>query len=365
MSNFPVVDLVVGMIFIYFLLSVISSSAVEMLLAGFKIRSKMLEEWLKTIFDKDIQIAHTTKDAAGNETTQTKTITLGQAIMDHCAITALSKTGKAPSYIDAKNFASALIEKITYNPNDKFSVATDIDSLITCIENTTMLPQDIQRVLLTYAHEAKNTYAGLSSKVVSELDLFRQKLETWFDSSMDRVSGALKTRWARPFTFTVAFIITISLNADSISIAKYLYNNPEVRAKVAGEAYAATKDTAFIATVNHLKLPKDTTGNDTAATLKQVKDALNEQYTALKKANGTLQDAIPLGWNSSTMASADHTAKGIFFLWLSKIVGLMGTMLAIVMGAPFWFELLNKIANLRSAGNKPATSGGGTAGDAK
>jgi len=364
MSNFPVVDLVVGLIFIYFLLSVICSSAVEMLLAGFKIRSKILAEWLKTIFDKNIEITQTTKDGAGNELTHTKTITLGQAIMDHCAITALSKKGKAPSYIDAKNFASALIEKITYNPNDKFSVATDIDSLISCIESATMLPQDIQRVLLTYAHEAKSTYASISSKTVSELDLFRQKLETWFDSSMDRVTGALKTRWARPFTFTVAFIITVSLNADSISIAKYLYSNPEVRAKVAGEAYAATQDTAFVATVNHLKIPSDTTAKD-SATLKQIQEALNQQYTALRKASGTLQDAMPLGWTSSTMASTDHTAKGIFFLWLSKIVGLMGTMLALVMGAPFWFELLNKIANLRSAGNKPAPSVGDTAGDGK
>jgi hypothetical protein len=115
MSGFPIIDLVVGMIFIYFLLSIICSSVVEIALTYVKARSTLLAEWLTAIFDKPVQDGDST-------------IPLGQAIMDHCAVTALSGKGKAPSYIDAKNFTSALLEKITYDPNNPNSIANNLDT---------------------------------------------------------------------------------------------------------------------------------------------------------------------------------------------------------------------------------------------
>src|SRR5664279_2783605 len=96
MSGFPILDLVVGIIFVYFLLSIISSSGVEMILTGLKARAALLEEWLFKIFDKTI----TQPDGT--------TLSLGQAIMDHCSVTALSGTHESTSYIDAKNFTCLL-----------------------------------------------------------------------------------------------------------------------------------------------------------------------------------------------------------------------------------------------------------------
>jgi hypothetical protein len=90
MSGFPILDLVAGIIFIYFLLSIISSSAVEMVMTAFKLRGKMLGKWLTEIFNMDVTLPDGTKQK------------LGRAIMDHCSVTGLSKPGKAPSYIDAK-----------------------------------------------------------------------------------------------------------------------------------------------------------------------------------------------------------------------------------------------------------------------
>ena len=123
MSGFPILDLVIGMIFIYFLLSVICSSVVEMFLTLAGARARLLQEWLCTIFNKNI-------------TYNGETMQLGQAIVDHCTVTALSGNGKAPSYIDAKNFASALLEKLTFDPKDPKSIATDLNTFITKIENT-------------------------------------------------------------------------------------------------------------------------------------------------------------------------------------------------------------------------------------
>jgi hypothetical protein len=42
--------------------------------------------------------------------------------------------------------------------------------------------------------------------------------------------------------------------------------------------------------------------------------------------------------------------------WLLKIGGLLVTMIALSQGAPFWFDLLQKLVNLRLAGSSPAES---------
>jgi hypothetical protein len=234
MSGFPILDLVVGIIFVYFLLSIISSSAIEMILTGLKARAALLEEWLFKIFDKPI------KQPDGTS------LRLGQAIMDHCSVTALSKEKKSTSYIDAKNFTSALLEKITFDPANPKGIAKNVDEFIAAIYKTTVLSTELQRVLLTYANEAKDTYNALTEKTVSEIELFRGKIENWYDSSMDRISGELKRRYSRRATLFVAIVVTLFLNADSIALAKYLYSNTEARTKIAMQAYDATKDTSLI-----------------------------------------------------------------------------------------------------------------------
>lgn len=343
MSGFPILDLVAGMIFIFFLLSIICSSGVEMVLTTSKIRAKILEEWLYNIFEKPITI-------------KGKSVSLGQAIMDHCSVTVLSEEGKAPTYMDAKNFVSALLEKITYDDNNPKSVAKDIDDYIKAIEDSTILSTELQRVFLMYANEAKDTYIIVSVKTASEVQLFRHKIETWFDSSMERLGGDLKRRYSRPLTFVMAVLTAVLLNADSISIAKYLYSNPEARTKIATQAYAAAENDSIKSTVNQIyaNLHDSATKKQDSATLQQITDSLTANVNSIKKSTAALNDMIPLGWNSHTF----DDAFGKFDYWMipQKMAGLLATILAIMMGAPFWFDILNKISNLRGSGSKPQTA---------
>jgi hypothetical protein len=55
-----------------------------------------------------------------------------------------------------------------------------------------------------------------------------------------------------------------------------------------------------------------------------------------------------VGWN-------DHSfpPQPSVWWWLSWILGLAVTSLAVSMGAPFWFDLLNKFMNARNAGRPP------------
>jgi hypothetical protein len=42
----------------------------------------------------------------------------------------------------------------------------------------------------------------------------------------------------------------------------------------------------------------------------------------------------------------------------TKVFGLLLTVLALSLGAPFWFDMLNKIINIRSSGPPPVKSDG-------
>jgi len=50
--------------------------------------------------------------------------------------------------------------------------------------------------------------------------------------------------------------------------------------------------------------------------------------------------------------------KFFFYLkiFLTVLGGWLATIAALSLGAPFWFDLMNKVANVRSAGNIPAST---------
>jgi hypothetical protein len=345
MSGFPILDLIAGLIFIYFLTSIISSSAVEILLTLANLRAKTLTKWLKTIFSQTVNVP-------GDTPGTPKTAPLFEAIMDHCALTALSGKGKSTAYIDAKNFATALIEKINFDVNKVVNVVpATLATFCSDLAKTTGLPPDLQRTFLMYAQEATDTWNKLATKTGSEMELFRTKLENWYDSNMDRVGGTLKQKYSRPLTFWLGLAIVFVMNVDSISLAKYLYSNPDARAKLAASAYAEGRNDSLKLSVN--LPPAD------SAKLKTWQDTVNARIQAVNKAKAALSDVIPLGWSQGEFSGyaksicAKNQPKSPVIM---KLLGLLLTTLAVMLGAPFWFDLLNKITNIRGTGAKPAST---------
>ncbi len=335
MSGFPIIDLIAGIIFVYFLLSVVCSSVVEMILTTLKARGKLLSEWLFKIFNEEVQVGKTKES-------------LGQAIMNHCSVTALSKKDESPSYIDAKNFTSALLEKLTYDPDNPTSIANDLNTIISKIQQANILSVELKRAFLSYAYEVKDAYKNTSDKTISDIQMFRSKIENWYDTSMDRLTGDFKRRFSRPATLIVAAVAVILMNADTVNIAKYLYSNPEARAQVAAQAYKTAEDStqSFNKRIASIQNANDTTVKQLQSTFQTGLDNIND-------AKAALSENLPFGWEATNFKELNG-----FFAILSKILGLVVTILAVMLGAPFWFDLLNKVTNLRGTGGKPASSSG-------
>ena len=64
----------------------------------------------------------------------------------------------------------------------------------------------------------------------------------------------------------------------------------------------------------------------------------------IRQTLGNLEQlGIPLGWQAKPKNEE----------WPNKLIGLLLTTFAISLGAPFWFDILNKVINLRSSGKAP------------
>jgi hypothetical protein len=364
MSGFPILDLVVGLIFIYFLLGIICSSATELWFSMLRTRARLLEQWVKTIFDRQ------SLDSQGNPALNAdgSPVTLGQAIIDHCMTTVLSKKGKSTSYISAENFVSALLDKITITPaaspptsasppvgNQTQLPPKDLPAYMEAISNSSAISGELKRTFILYANEATQTYEAIKAipgatnvitQVKSEFDLFRDKLEDWYNMSSDRLSGKLKRTKVIPTTLILAIIVTICSNSDSIRITKYLFDHKENAKEFADKALSSLDN--YKERIENIKINDTTTTRD-PMTIAKLDTSLSHVKQDIDSFKDAIPDDFPMGWENDKGKTEPVN-------WLTRIVGWIVTILAICLGAPFWFDILNKIANLRGTGPKPSTT---------
>ena len=335
MTNIPILDLIAGMMFIYFLMSIISNAFFEILSSFMDVRAKMLEKWIRAALPK-----------------------LADTILDHTIVNGVSKPGKSNAYLTGKNFSLALIDAIAQKANAVPQNLTQLSAMIDNVtkDNPDLIPDDLKRSMQLFIVEAQQASVKVG-QLKTEFELYHEQLEKWFDSMMDRLTGLYK-RYASKITFIIAFAASFALNIDSINMAEYLYANKDAREKLAFAAYAAPGDSAYKASMNQIQTYKtiDTITNTTDSLLTIVK-TIKQEINTIDSTKKYLATYIPIGWNTkaemNVFKSQHIRMKSNFWIWtlfgISKFFGLMITVFAICMGAPFWFDMLNKVVNLRSS----------------
>ncbi|MDO9106208.1 MAG: hypothetical protein Q7U57_14750 [Methylovulum sp.] len=374
-----IVDVAIGLVFVYLLLSLICCSLTEMAeTVIFKERGKKLCTGLFELFGGD----------NGNDSTQKsfafldafyKNPLIYSLYKGHAAISKNSNTDKTiqlvlpknlPSYIPPKTFALAFISQIL--EGQTLSTATLADN----IANTPLLPDDLRISLKTLVESAGN-----------DLNAAIQNIEDWYSGMGNRVSGWYK-KHTQGVTLVFACLITVLGNVDTITIAKSLMVDDTLRQEIVNAAgqYAkigmkpspalAEKETA----ANKLKQEIESLGKDSSqdgalkskqaeldllnASIADIKQdyckaqalAPKQCYSAQMKQIATLSNlGLPIGWQGD-----DPRTKLTCANWLAKLLGWLITALSVSLGAPFWFDMLNKVMNFRSA-LKPQEPGDKTA----
>jgi hypothetical protein len=140
---------------------------------------------------------------------------------------------------------------------------------------------------------------------------------------MERVSGWYK-RKTQLVVFVIGLVISITLNVDSISIAKNLWTNPALR------AYAVTAAEKY--------------GNSPAGSVSG--EEVAKELASLQS------HALPLGWKTDNNLWRTQNPEGTETLsWFAILISATGwllTAIAMTFGAPFWFDLLNQFMVVRS-----------------
>ena len=208
----------------------------------------------------------------------------------------------------------------------------------------------------------------------ADVEKFKQKLEKWFDDTMERVTGWYK-RYTQVVLFIIGIIIAVGFNVDTIKIAKKLAKDPKLREQMVQNAIAyAEKQQEAGSYLQQLKsLKQDTT--EVSANLESRYDKLTKRTDSLTNLADSLlkneiknvSDLMALGWHAKSKHTLENTGgflcfkcndMGTDFSAIFKaIIGWLITALAICLGAPFWFDLLNKLVKLRGTGTKIDSTG--------
>lgn len=218
---------------------------------------------------------------------------LAQKLYNHPLIKPLSVDKAGPSYIPAASFSMALL-----------NMAGSSRSFGEIRQTVSQLPDS----------QFKSSLLAMMDDAGGDLDQARKNVEQWFDAAMDRVSGWYKrrTQW---FLLAFGLAFALALNLDSLKIADQLYRDQPKREAIvaAAEGYAAAS--------------KQT--NDVSA------QGIKENFDKIESLG------FPVGWTAADVPVDFNSA-------LRKIFGLLATGLAVSLGAPFWFDVLNRIMVVRS-----------------
>lgn len=186
------------------------------------------------------------------------------------------------------------------------------------------------------------------------LAIDKEKIAANFEQMMDRTSGWFKRR-VQASLLLVGLAIAIAFNADTLQIYGNLTANPDSRKEVLALAEDFINDSKINTYVpladssGALVAQPDTFG------LRELQEMRSQVSSLIQNEIQSVRSPMGLGWD--TPPSQTPGAANVFFsnvLWiLKKIPGWIITALAISLGAPFWFDLLSRLVNMRNAGKRP------------
>jgi hypothetical protein len=310
MFGSEILDVAIGVMFVFLLVSLICSAIREGIEAWMRSRATHLEQGIRELLNDP--------GATG----------LAKSLYDHPMVsvlyrgkyhpidtitgwtTALTRNKTLPSYIPSRNFALALMDMAARGPlvdaatSDAGAHVLSIDALRKNISG--LGSPAVQRVLLT----AIDTAQG-------DLERVQKNIEAWYDAAMDRVSGWYK-RTTQALLFVLGLFVAVVLNINTITIADYLYRDETARATLVARAQDAVANPQF---------------------------ADRATYPGIQTELESL--TLPIGWDRGLPqhpgSDGQPTAD-----WVRIIAGLLITAFATTLGAPFWFDLLNKVMVVRS-----------------
>lgn len=433
MFNNVILDIFIGLVFIFLLYSLLASIVQEFIAHRMNLRARMLQKAVRKMLE----------DQASPTGTPWQRSTFynyfseiwenirrffrpfrayeqfAKKFYDHPSIKYLGedKSYSKPAYLQPHNFSNTIIQLLRDKKYDG-SKDNEAELIKNALDNNTLNinPETLSHLKDLFADARQDAYH------------FRQRLEQWFDETMQRTSGWYK-RQNSMILVLIGFVMAWIFNVDAIAIAKILSKDKKAReqlvemaisrkgeygsiidsikvkksidttvfvrdsaGKVIDTSFRKGKDTTLSESVTayqmgnkyfdstYRKLTEDaslaqtilglsvivpdsimTAHQKSVDSLDHIIDSLDKRIDSAK----STEERILLKAEMKAQQKARYNMRKIYKdTWLThpyqkkgwlKILGWLLTAWAISLGAPFWFDLLNKFIQIRSNGPRVPT----------
>jgi len=234
----------------------------------------------------------------------------------------IAARGSLPAYIPSANFARAFLDLTLRGPLGQAPVGAHAVLPVLSIDSLMATARDMP--------DGRIRRALLSALDAAEGDLLRVQLalEGWFDACMDRVSGWYKRR-TQVMLLGIGLFAAGVMNIDAFSIGRALVQDKALRDGAVAQAAELVERA------------------DRTAVPAVVAD---EGFAALQRDLDQIQ--FPTGWEPPPQRLWTKGADGVARITaqpvLQMLTGWLVTGFAVMLGAPFWFDMLNRFMVVRS-----------------
>jgi hypothetical protein len=343
MPSFALLDLVVGMVFIFLLLSLVCLAINETIATIVDMRAQTLKTGVRSLLLGPFRGWNDTR--------------LADDLFRHPLIQSLRErrtipywNPKQPSYIPARTFTLALIDLVR-NKDLAVLATTDFSALSTAVKSAPSINEDLRRQLTLLLEESQG-----------DIDKAKASIDRWFSDSMERLSAVYKQR-IQLIGILVALIVACAFDASAIRMARALADDGVLRAALAEQAVAFSRNPPAQLDGSLVPTPRPAASATAAAGAMNAPvpaDSIAARFARADTILGLSRDllgkatsaGLPIGMPDSVLKAGDWKRAVGRQLW-RDFPGLLITVFAISLGAPFWFDILNKVVNLRGAGRAP------------
>lgn len=303
MFNSQIMDVAIGLVFIYFLLSLICSVIIEGLAGVIKKRPRMLYNGIFALLGNDANVLDKLYQQPlfmGNTAPKSFWSSLWNSLLPFP-----SRKTRFPSYLSSRIFVLSLLASLKEHPavvkslindaipppetpdripefNDKLNQLPDnsnikkalVPSLASApaaaegleawqqwydnqikrpeVAQAILKDQQDQLLLLDNQNKVRNLVNRLPDdhairkalipllESATNLDKALSSMEKWYDEAMDRVTGWYK-RYSQLLALILAFFVALGLNADTFQIGKALYRDQTLRSSIVAMAQEEAK----------------------------------------------------------------------------------------------------------------------------
>jgi hypothetical protein len=309
------VDVAIGLVLVYLGASLFVTVINEYVAQALNLRGRQLGEALKALIDDESVKANLAKSPA-----------LKQFFGGN--------RGKAPSYVDPNVLARLLVGGLV-----KDSAASDTAKQVSeAIEKwpDSNLKTQLQAIVRT---------AGTT------IDALVKAVGDWADRSLTALGEGYK-RNLQKISFGIGLVLAIGLNLDTIALTTHLYRDKGAREAAVEVGVQIAEKTGREAFEKCMPLtPQQRREDASCAPLTGLLEAVQGRNETLGK--------LPIGWPLPEDGMQGAAGSGSFdpWAWTTRVVGWLLTALALSLGAPFWFDLLNRLVNTRYGMRRPEARG--------